>query len=132
QKQLLNKIDNYNYNHLLSLADNRFKVILYNSRFSNSTNQWIHIKPNNVNGKKFSNVMFLLLLKRRFNIPIISSEQQCRKCNHTLDKYGDHALICKNGGDIIKRHDNIVKLLADEMHNIDIKHDIEPRNMCTG
>src|SRR5690606_8418143 len=113
----------------MKYGDNRLKTILHNSRFSNSTNQWIHIKPNNVNGKKYNNYMFMVLLKRRFNIQIISNEQRCRDCNSIIDKYGDHALICKNGNDIIRRHDNIVKLLAKEMRNINIKFEIEPRNL---
>src|SRR5690606_33671422 len=103
QKKLIDNIDQINYNKIIKCADNRIKTILYNSKYSNSTNQWIHVKPNNVNGKKFTNYMFMILLKRRFNVPIISSEQKCRGCNGNIDKYGDHALICKNGNNIVRR-----------------------------
>src|SRR5690606_10255320 len=48
-----------------------------------------------------------------------------------MDIYGDHALVCKKGNDLIKRHDNIVRLLAEEMKSINIKYEIEPRNLIT-
>ena len=45
-----------------------------------------------------------------------------------MDQYGDHPLLCKLYK-ITRRHDNIVKLLTNEMDEANITYQVEPRNI---
>jgi len=35
-------------------------------------------------------------------------DNTCQNCGKLKDKYGDHTIVCKNGGRPIQRHDKIV------------------------
>src|SRR5690606_10603018 len=55
QKELMQNIDIANYQILTKNSSTRVKLLLNDFRYNNTTNQWLHVRPNFVNGVKFNN-----------------------------------------------------------------------------
>ena len=51
---------------------------------------------------------FRISLKRRLGIPMLEQPTFCGFCNSHLDIHADHAVVCKNKGNLIRRH-NIMR-----------------------
>ncbi len=47
---------------------------------------------------------FRISLKRRLGIPMLEQPTFCGFCNSYLDTHADHAIVCKNKGNLIRRH----------------------------
>jgi hypothetical protein len=67
--------------------------------------------PNRKKGKHLDNQSLGLLLKYWMGVPIFAENRKCH-CGRKLDIYGDHALHCKAGGNITKRHDHVRDILV--------------------
>jgi hypothetical protein len=67
---------------------------------------WLSSPPNKQKGQYLDDQSLGLLLKYWMGIPIFAQRATCH-CGMTLDMYGDHALHCKNKGNITHRHDHV-------------------------
>ena len=62
----------------------------------------------------------------RVGADVVGHQQQCKHravnanqhCNEQVDPKGKHALMCKRGGHVVQRHDNIVRAVADVITHI--------------
>ena len=129
QRKLMEKIDEKNYNDLISKCSNRLKIKLNNYKYNKESNAWIRVRPCLVEGIRFKDVELDLILKNRLDINIINNEQICRKCNKSCDKKGDHAFTCGSGNGRYQRHDKIKEFLFKELKKIDIEAKMEPKNL---
>ena len=65
---------------------------------------WIRALPTSLN--KFSNLEWVIAMKRWLGIPIYNEEHLCVVCHkQIMDIHGHHAAVCSvSGGDRVKRH----------------------------
>ena len=64
---------------------------------------WIRALPTSLN--KFSNLEWVIAMKRWLGIPIFNEEHMCVACHkQIMDIYGHHAAVCSVSGDRVKRH----------------------------
>ena len=84
----------------------------FNALFAPLASDWLTALPSDV--VRFDPHVFRLALLRRYGLEIFphSSTRFCPLCQaKVMDTYGDHALVCKNGGERTKRHDELVRVL---------------------
>ena len=64
---------------------------------------WIRALPTSLN--KFSNLEWVIAMKRWLGIPIFNEEHMCVACHkQIMDIHGHHAAVCSVSGDRVKRH----------------------------
>ena len=64
---------------------------------------WIRALPTSLN--KFSNLEWVIAMKRWLGIPIYNEEHMCVACHkQIMDIHGHHAAVCPVSGDRVKRH----------------------------
>ena len=74
--------------------------------------EYLVAQPSVQLGLAMSSAEFQVSLCRQLRIPLFPSGADCPKCgSHFMDVFGDHALTCSTGGDLIARHNNIRNLL---------------------
>ncbi len=66
--------------------------------------QWLHAVPSPALRKKVNALLYRTEIQRWLRAPIFDEEFQCPFCDDTVDRYGDHCLVCSCGGDRTKRH----------------------------
>ena len=71
---------------------------------ANACGQWLHILPSKHNHKAAEPLPYKIMIQRRLRAPIFDSEFSCPFCDATVDRYGDHCLVCSGGGDRTRRH----------------------------
>ena len=69
--------------------------------------KWLHALPSLATHNKVEPILFKTMLQRWLRAPIFPDEFTCPECGGVVDVYGDHALVCSNGGDRTKRHNMI-------------------------
>jgi hypothetical protein len=57
------------------------------------------------------NHLFIISIKRRLGLPILSKPSVCSYCNSHMDVFADHAVVCKKKGGIIRRHNGLRNLI---------------------
>ena len=106
-------IDEKTIAELMSTADKRGAHILQGLQ-SPHASAWVTAPPSIPNG--FENVIqpraFQISAMRLLNHPISCSPTLCAICKQSNDIYGDHAVCCKLGGDIITRHNRLRDVVA--------------------
>jgi len=106
-------IDEITITELLVTADKRGSHILQSLQ-SPHASAWVTAPPSIPNG--FENVIqpraFQISAMRLLNHPISTSPTLCARCKQSNDIYGDHAVCCKLGGDIITRHNRLRDVVA--------------------
>ena len=70
------------------------------------TGSWLHATPSPNLGNYSEPLLFRLSVQRRLRAPILPEDTICHLCNGVLDKFGDHCLVCPNGGDRTRRHNH--------------------------
>jgi hypothetical protein len=55
-------------------------------------------------GTSFSGAEFLVAVRLRLGLPLFAADDMCRFCGAPLDAGGYHALTCRRGGFITRRH----------------------------
>lgn len=98
----------------------------YNALFAPYASDWLTALPSDV--VRFDPHVFRLALYRRYGIDIFphSDTRFCPKCQaKVMDTYGDHALVCKNGGERTKRHDELVRVLLCAVKTVESKATLE-------
>jgi hypothetical protein len=71
---------------------------------------WLACAPNRKKGTHLDDQSLRLLLKYWMGIPIFDGKARCL-CGSIIDLYGDHAIHCKRGGHLIRRHDHVRDIL---------------------
>jgi len=69
--------------------------------------QWLHVAPSPHTRNSMDPFLFRISIQRWLRAPIADDDAVCPLCNGVLDKYGDHCLVCPNGGDRTKRHNHL-------------------------
>ena len=57
--------------------------------------------------RKYSPIIFRMMLRRRLRIRILDREHNCPYCDEIMDMYGDHALSCMGGPHRNRRHNTV-------------------------
>ena len=113
QRERSMAIDEKTIAELMSTADKRGAHILQGLQ-SPHASAWVTAPPSIPNG--FENVIqpraFQISAMRLLNHPISCSPTLCAICKQSNDIYGDHAVCCKLGGDIITRHNRLRDVVA--------------------
>lgn len=84
-------------------------------------NAWLAAVPSYVDGADFRlpPKHFGVAVRRLLSIPVHTDVSPCPFCQQTMNKFGDHSLCCKKGGDNITRHNrvrNLVDKIAEDGH----------------
>jgi hypothetical protein len=84
------------------------------ARILQNASAWVTAPPSIPNG--FENVIqprnFQIAVMRLLNHPICDAPAPCSFCKQPSDIYGDHAVCCKLGGDVITRHNRLRDVVA--------------------
>ncbi len=83
----------------------------------------------NGTGVFYSNPEFRILFKRKLRHELIINNDRCICCEESIDKFGDHGVICKHGQGIIYKHDLVVHGISALLKTAKIKHSIEKRHI---
>ena len=70
----------------------------------NGSSQWLHVLPSKHDRKNIEPLRFKVMMQRLLRAPIFDAEFPCQFCDGTVDRFGDHCLVCSGGGDRTRRH----------------------------
>ena len=68
---------------------------------------WLHTQPSPDTGNHMDPLLYRASLQRWLRLPVFLEDGVCPLCDGVLDKYGDHCLVCPNGGCRTKRHNRL-------------------------
>ena len=113
QKPLSDLIDEHSFHELEETCTLAEKVKL-TSLTEPHNGDWIRAQPSEALGLGLSPNEFNVLTKWRLGLEIFPSNQTCPLCpNETLDQFAQHALTCKRGPDVCRRHNGLRNSIAD-------------------
>merc|ERR1712194_461308 len=76
--------------------------------------------------------LFRYILQRRIRCPVQDAHRDCPLCNHKMDKWGDHALVCPSCGDRTVRHNQTRDLITEEATEAGLAPEIEKAGLLPG
>lgn len=71
-------------------------------------------------GQKIGPRHFSAILKYRLGIPFFEEDGVCPSCSSAMDKFGDHAVHCKNDLGLKFRHDLLREIIADICYRLGV------------
>jgi len=105
QKLLSSKIDAFNAKELHESSNiiDKARILSCSSPHASA---WIIALP--IFQNKFTNLEWVLAMKRWLGIPVFNEDHLCSACGKmVMDKFGHHAAVCPVSGDRIKRHNAV-------------------------
>jgi hypothetical protein len=70
--------------------------------------RWLMVRPDQRLGLHLSSDCFRISVKRLLGISLFSGNDKCSSCHkEPMDSFGDHAVICAQHGDRIRRHNKL-------------------------
>ena len=103
QSKLYHNIDQYRLEQITNNINDRHKAILLQFK-DNMATKWIQTR---YHIRRLSNTQFCIAILRHFAVPLIRDGGLCSSCNHVLDPYVDHALMCSSKRGIKQYHNYI-------------------------
>jgi hypothetical protein len=96
-------------------------------------NAWINLIP--IKSNLIPSNQFLIIMRMWLGIPMFKNDGTvlvCNKCQMELDEEMVHALKCKRGGNLTKRHHIIRNTLFMMMKDSNWYPELEKNNLCIG
>ena len=107
QKSLSAKVEATVCHRLLNDPDQeRHRVAHFGLNRLPGAGAWLFALPDSLESH-IPSPLFKIGLRRRLRMPIWSQDTHCSLCGQTMDRWGDHALVCSCGGDRVTRHNMI-------------------------
>ena len=108
QQHLSSKVDGFNADRMVeeAAADPVRQAHLQVLR-EPGAGHWLQAPPSEALGLNLPPPLYQIALKRRLRMQLFEQPEFCPRCSEVMDLYGDHALVCRCGGDIAKRHNAI-------------------------
>jgi hypothetical protein len=106
QKLLSAKLEDQQFTKLFANASlpDRARLLSISSPHSSA---WLSVTPSPRLNLHLDPSEFQVAIKWWLGLPV-SQGQLCPQCmSHSLDHFGHHALSCKNGSDVVSRHNRI-------------------------
>ncbi|KAL5509663.1 hypothetical protein EMCRGX_G005065 [Ephydatia muelleri] len=106
QKLLSAKLENQQFTKLFANASlpDRARLLSISSPHSSA---WLSVTPSPRLNLHLDPSEFQVAIKWWLGLPV-SQGQLCPQCmSHSLDQFGHHALSCKNGPDVVSRHNRV-------------------------
>ena len=117
QKCLSHSIDQANYDHLITSAqDTRSKALALSTAIPHA-GDWLSVVPAQALGLHLQDWEFRLCLQYWLGLQMVSEGTSCPICQAEADPQGDHQVGCGGNGDRIFRHDSIRDALFSAAHS---------------
>ncbi len=108
QRSLSSAIDKKSLNELVESAPSICDKARLLAVTEQHTSDWIAAIPSPGLGLKLEANEFQTLIKMRLGLDIYDGQSNCPLClDKTLDKFGYHALTCRKGPNVVKRHNTL-------------------------
>ena len=69
--------------------------------------------------------LFRTMVRLRLRLPLAENDLACPLCDGVTDKFGDHARVCPWGGNRVKRHNELRKLLGAQARAAGLQPELE-------
>ena len=115
QKLLSAKLEDQQFTKLFANASlpDRARLLSISSLHSSA---WLSVTPSPRLNLHLDPSEFQVAIKWWLGLPV-SQGQLCPQCiSHSLDQFGHHALSCKNGPDVVSRHNRVRDTLFEFWH----------------
>ena len=124
QKQICFQVDQANQRHLATLtqAAGEREVARMASLSLPYAGSWLNCVPLPALGLHMRSKEFISAIKFRLGMPVYSQEGECSFCGANNDTMGDHAMVCRIGGEPISRHN----ALRDALFNVAAEAGLSP------
>ena len=109
QRDISHAISATEFSRAYEKADARTRA-RWVSQSGKGANSWAFVTPSKDTGHAFTPTEFRTLSRWWLGVPVYGEESKCPRenCTLPLDIHGDHALTCKHGEGIIRRHHSLV------------------------
>ena len=111
QKDLSEKIDQHNLNHLLTSTTEVREKARLNSVCLPKAGAWLLSVPFKAPGLHMSTRELKVNLHYRLGLPVFPHSGQCSVCGGESNALGDHAIACGGQGERIMRHNDLRDIL---------------------
>ena len=115
---------------IMAQASLELKTLIL-GRSCKGASYWLTCVPNSYRRTQFDPVSFRALLKFSIGKPIAAQNSNCPDCHMEQDRFGYHALACKNASGSIDRHNAVVDAICGQLRKAKVsftKEAFDPRS----
>ena len=124
---MVEKIADKQWKKMYGKSNNYHKARL-NACKAQGASLWMQANP--MPYSKLTNQEFRIIAYMWLGIQLCDDEIDCKYCDVRMDKYGAHAMTCKHGSNIVRRHDRIRNYLYRKMKEAGYCCQMEKKRLC--
>ena len=110
-RELLKMIDDRLYQLFIEASEEHDKARMNSLRVTGASS-FLNVPCNPFYGVEYTNLQYHMIQSLYLGSKIVKDNTICRRCGQEMDPYGWHALHCKYGPHMIRRHNAIVNELS--------------------
>ena len=131
QRSLSHKLDSLSFSNLYDLSSPANKARLLSASASLATS-WVSVLPSGEPGTHFDPSEFRTAISWWLGLETTRASSCCLLCPEiALDPLGHHALSCRQGGDVVLRHNQLRDIFVDFCHKVNLSVKVEAGSTLT-